>query len=54
LSIAHRRPELLYATLDDPTAAASASESWLFDATGTHFDTVAIDDPFPKSTTIAT
>ena len=37
-----------------PTAAASASASRAFDATGTHFDTVDIDDPLPKSTTTAT
>jgi hypothetical protein len=52
--MAQRRPELPYATLDAPTAAASASESWLLDDTGTHFDTVDIDDPFPKSTMTAT
>jgi hypothetical protein len=40
--------------LDDPTAAASASESRALDGTGTHFDTVDIPEPFPKSTTTAT
>jgi hypothetical protein len=40
--------------LAEPTAAASASASCAFDATGTHFETVVIDDPFPKSTTTAT
>jgi hypothetical protein len=40
--------------LEDPTAAANASESFALDATGTHLDTVVIDDPLPKSTTTAT
>jgi hypothetical protein len=52
--MAHRRPDPLYATLADPTAAASASASCAFDATGTHFDTVVIEDPLPKSMTTAT
>jgi hypothetical protein len=40
--------------LSVPTAAASASASWAFEATGTHFETVVVADPFPKSTTTAT
>jgi hypothetical protein len=53
-SMAQRRPALLYTTFDDPTAAASASESLALAATGTHVDTVDFVDPFPKSTTTAT
>ena len=52
--MAQRSPELAYETLEEPTAAASASVSLAVDATGTHLDTVVIDDPFPKSTTTAT
>jgi hypothetical protein len=52
--MAHRRPEVAYETLPLPTAAASASASCALDATGTHFDTVDMDDPFPKSMTTAT